>query len=78
MVTRMGADVAYRSCWSRRSPADRSSRGVRLHDPYTLRSYGVFLSALQGDDAAAREAARLLQNGSGTSGDALTRRTAAN
>ena len=39
-ATRMGADVAYRSCWSRRSSADRSSRGVHLHDPYTLRSYG--------------------------------------
>lgn len=30
------------------SLADRSSRGVHLHDPYTLRSHGESTTALQG------------------------------
>ncbi|MBS4102752.1 acyl-CoA dehydrogenase family protein [Tsukamurella paurometabola] len=40
-------------------------------DPYTIRSYGEFTIALQGADAAAREAARLLQT-VWDKGDALT------
>lgn len=59
------------------SSADRSSRGVHLHDPHTLRSHSEFTIALQGADAAAREATRLLQT-FWDKGDALTRRTAAN
>lgn len=40
-------------------------------DPYILRTYGEFAIALQGADAAAREAARLLQQ-TWEKGDALT------
>jgi alkylation response protein AidB-like acyl-CoA dehydrogenase len=40
-------------------------------DPYTVRTYGEFAIALQGADAAAREAARLLQQ-VWEKGDALT------